>query len=108
MTNGLNNVEKKNAYKLLVGCKMVKTLWKIVWQFLKKLNIGPVPYTKVEAVSSHTVNHAVQIPDPAHVHAYSKSQQDREKEEKELWPDQPPWVGGSSFSSFSLVSTHDL
>ena len=34
---------KGNAHALLVGCKLVQTLWKRVWRFLKKLKIE-LPY----------------------------------------------------------------
>ena len=30
---------KGNPFALLMGCKMVQSLWKTVWSFLKKLNI---------------------------------------------------------------------
>jgi hypothetical protein len=30
---------KKNTLPLLVGCKLVQSLWKSVWRFLRKLDI---------------------------------------------------------------------
>ena len=34
---------KGNTLALLVGCKLIQPLWKMVWRFLKKLGITP-PY----------------------------------------------------------------
>ena len=34
---------KGNTLALLVGCKLIQALWKMVWRFLKKLGIKP-PY----------------------------------------------------------------
>ena len=43
-TNLLEKVWRKgNALALLVGCKLIQPLWKMVWRFLKKLEIKP-PY----------------------------------------------------------------